>query len=386
MILNIKKFNYSLLGFLLLLNIIAGGILPLFQENSKDIVKIIVLFLDILIIYMKGIKLNEGKILIGYFLCISIILLPSLIRTLDIIYAFEKIDGIVLCVSFSSLLLFVLYRELGSRELIENIIFCGTVLLILTIVYKLFFGFWDRNTRFFLNGANVFGWLMGFYTFISLYSNHYLKSSKRIFLCITFFLAVLWSQSKGALISTLLCSFLVLIVCYKSYKVRLFIISCFSIFIVFVQSIQSFLLTYFPESRLLAIFRIFNGDLGEADQGSVGARSELVHEAINFFLQSPILGIGLGNFKTFSIYGFDYPHNAHLEIFTENGIIVGIIYLIFIILAMYVSQPIFRIIILYFLLVTTFSGDLGYLRFAFLAILFSIYLNNNAKSEKFYIR
>ncbi|ONG38529.1 hypothetical protein BKE30_12300 [Alkanindiges hydrocarboniclasticus] len=133
----------------------------------------------------------------------------------------------------------------------------------------------------------------------------------------------------------------------------------------------------------MAIFRVFGGDLEETDQGSIGTRSDLFLEAYSFFLKNPISGIGLGNFKAYSVYGFDYPHNAHLEVFTENGLFIGIIYLLFIAYGLFISKSFLRIIIFYFLLVCTFSGDLGYLRFAFIFILLSICINKESKKDDF---
>ncbi|MEK6265289.1 MAG: O-antigen ligase family protein, partial [Clostridium sp.] len=376
---NKNIFYYYFIAFLLLINLISGGVVPLGQDQSKDIVKMSLLIINILVIPMLGIKKCDFKVLTIYFCIAFFTLIASSLRTKELMYTIEKLDAILLGVPFSVLIILGLYNKIGLIELLKILVKVGFLLLLATFFYKLMFGFWDRNTRFFLNGANVFGWLMGLYFLASIYiySIHRLK----LFLFFSFFflLGIFWSESKGTLLSSLLCVLMIVFTQFEGRKTKTLVFSIISLFIFFNQFMQEYIQSHYPGSRLLAIFRIFNGELQESDQGSIGVRSELFSEATNFFIDNPIFGIGLGNFKAYSISGFDYPHNAHIEIFAENGIFLGILYLVFLSYALSVSRGFLRIIIIYFLMVCTFSGDLGYLRFAFVFMLLSICIKNQLK-------
>lgn len=376
---NKNIFYYYFIVFLLLINLISGGVIPLGQDQAKDITKISLLVMNILFIPMLGIKKFDFNVLAIYFFIAFFTLVASFLRTKEFMYAIEKLDAILLSVPFSALIVLGLYNKIGLIEFLKILVKVGFILLIATFFYKIMFGFWDRNTRFFLNGANVFGWLMGLYFLASIYIFSISRLKLFLFFSIFFLLGIFWSESKGALLSSLLCVLMIIFLQFEGRKFKTLLFSLIGLIIIFNQFIQDYIQNSYPGSRLLAIFRIFNGDLQESDQGSIGVRNEMLSEAINFFIDNPIFGIGLGNFKTYSIFGFDYPHNAHVEIFAENGIFLGIIYLIFISYGLAVSRGFLKIIIIYFLVVCTFSGDLSYLRFSFVFILLSICINNQLK-------
>ena len=376
-----KSIYLHLLVLLFTMNLIAGGVLPLGQESSKDLIKISLLIINTVSILFLGIKTKYFKIVFLYFTATMMLLITSFLRTEEILYAVEKIDAILFSVPFSVLIFVGLYDRVKISIILSMIVKIGFTILILTIFYKLLFGFWDRNVRFFLNGANVFGWLMGFYFLSSVYLFKIYNSKFYVFLSLLFLMSVFWSESKGALLSSAFCFFIVLIFQIKSIKIKSISLVLITAFLIFNEYIQGYIQGYFPNSRLLAVFRIFNGSLQASDQGSIGERSILLKEAAKLFMENPIFGIGLGNFKFLSVSDFNYPHNAHIEIFTENGIIVGFLYIIFISYGLIISKGFFKVVVLYFLIVCTFSGDLGYLRFAFVFILSSICINNNIKKK-----
>lgn len=379
-----KKITYQyMIVFLFLINLIAGGVIPLGEEPSKDLIKLSLSIINIVAVFFLGIKIKDSNIIFFYFFIAFILFIPSLLRTEELIYAIGKLDAILLSVPFSTIILLSLYNKIGLSETVRLIVKSGFLLLILTVIYKLKFGFWDRNTRYFLNGANVFGWLMGFYFLSSIHIFSLKKSKVYFFLALCFFLGVLWSESKGSLLSSILCFLIIIVTQFETTKIKLFIFSVIGFFIFFKQETQSYLQDYFPDSRLLAVFRIFSGDLQESDEGSVGIRSDLLTEATSFFIDQPITGIGLGNFKAYSIHGFDYPHNGHIEVFSENGLIVGIVYLAFILYGVVISKGFLRIVIIYFLIVCSFSGDLSYLRFSFVFILLASCIHNKLKDSNF---
>jgi len=78
-------------------------------------------------------------------------------------------------------------------------------------------------------------------------------------------------------------------------------------------------LPMFKESRIVALIT------GEITQGEV--RERLWKESLEMVAEHP-LGVGYGNWAHYSDFGISYPHNLFLEIFTEQGIIVGLIFVL----------------------------------------------------------
>jgi O-antigen ligase len=143
------------------------------------------------------------------------------------------------------------------------------------------------------------------------------------------------------------------------------LVMLFGLSIVFLD----FILDTLVNSRLDAIGRLITGTTNELDEGSVGTRSTLFDIAMNQFWESPMFGIGLGQFR-FNEY--NYPHNQHLEIFVELGALVGMLHIGFIAYSFIKSSNINRSIILLFAVGACFSGDTSYLRFLYAFCLLSI--------------
>ncbi|MNL28729.1 hypothetical protein D3C87_1503870 [compost metagenome] len=136
----------------------------------------------------------------------------------------------------------------------------------------------------------------------------------------------------------------------------------------FVLCVGSYLLfsEFFDEvlsnSRFAALERLFTSNLTAVDEGSVGARSVLLEEALRGFWENPLFGIGLGGFS----YGeYVYPHNQHLEILAELGIFVALLHFAFVLFSFIRSDLIYRTLIIFFATAASFSGDSSYLRFLY---------------------
>ncbi|MGT2512712.1 O-antigen ligase family protein [Cupriavidus basilensis] len=138
----------------------------------------------------------------------------------------------------------------------------------------------------------------------------------------------------------------------------MFFVFCFVFFFLFSDVLMDML----SNSRLAAVGRFLNGDLGGADEGSFGVRSILAEKATQEFWDNPILGIGIGEFR----FGeYVYPHNQHLEIFAELGVFFGIAHLLFVFSSFVVASRVNKAIILLFAVAASFSGDASYLRFLY---------------------
>lgn len=64
------------------------------------------------------------------------------------------------------------------------------------------------------------------------------------------------------------------------------------------------------------------------DVGGDALRKELYIRSMQIFLQSPICGVGLDNFKAHNRYGF-YSHSEYMEILTDTGIVGFVLYFSF---------------------------------------------------------
>lgn len=319
----------------------------LFYINSrvfrKSLVKTIFLIFPILI----------------FFLC-------SMFRSNDISLALSKVEGGILSGLFIAAVVSFIILLSNEKKFIKLFIMASFLLLTLTLLYRFSLGLSGRNERFLLNGPIVFGWLMGL-NFIFCIKLFFLKRSNiYLLLSFLFILAVFWTQSKGPLLASIVIfSILMLKNANKeNIKLMLFI----SIFLLF----SYYLLNYLDlGDRYSALTRLFNNELNESDQGSVGIRAEMFFYSIELWKNNFMFGVGLGNWnehinRFFSLsVMFPYPHNIIVELLSETGF-SGFLFLMISYLYLFIkSNYICKIVMLYFTICLLFSGDASYLRFLF---------------------
>lgn len=362
----------------------SGGAYFLTGEYAKDAAKFLVLFTVIIIFWMNRDFKVINHFLAIYFFVVLTLCVSRIFDSANLGYAIEKIDAITFGVLVPFSVFLISCKKFGIEKTILNFLKVGVLIVFLTFLFKLKFGFFDRNGRFLFNGANVFGWLSGCWTITACFLYGKTKKLLLLFLGLVFFSCVIWSGSKGALISTLFCVFFMTYLRDFSFK-KYLSLSVITIFLYLTYNdFVNLLNEHVPNSRLLAIFRILQGTTEEVDAGSVDIRRELVKDAINALAQHPVTGIGLGNFDQYSFLGFFYPHNAHLEVFTEMGSLIGISYLLFIGYCIFRAQFYFSIVGVFFLIASTFSGDISYLRFAFVFLLIGVSLRRFEFSQRNY--
>lgn len=356
-----KDIKFVFLISSLYLSVVFAGILP--QEAlvlEKNLGRIFCFFVLLYVVIFNRVKKINYFVLFKILVVCLFFIFISLFRSENLSYAVEKIDAFIFSTILFVLIWGSIYRSYGNRAVLDGLLNFSLFILFLTVVYKYNYGFFDREVRFFLNGPIVFGWLMGMSLIVSIYIWNATLEKKYIIYSFLYFLAILWSQSKGPLLAVL---FSVTPIAFKIIKnnflhnpLRILLIS-----IVLLATVI-FVGEYFSSSRLGAIFRIITNETEQSDSGSVGIRVLLIQHAINLFLENPILGIGIGNFKFDDLY---YPHNQHVEVFTELGLFAGVINLFFLIISFLKSKGLFKSLIFYFFVVSCFSGDIGYLRFVY---------------------
>jgi len=226
------------------------------------------------------------------------------------------------------------------------------------------FGLDDRTVRFFLNGPIVFGWLMVYASIMSITAFLALGSFYYLLFSGLFFCAVIWSASKGPLLSFfsgIISLFLL------TRRFALLWVSFFFILSAF------FLIRYgaMPD-RLASIERFLLFENEQSDEGSVLLRQHMWRSSLDIIRERPLLGTGLGNWYFYTpvfslarevVY---YPHNILLELLSEHGFI-GFFYILFLFFAILTSSSsmLSRTLMVCGFTGLLFSGDLGYWHFLF---------------------
>ena len=371
----IEAFWFALLIYLTL--VIGGPVAYPDEALPSMLARAVVLSGTLATLVIFGISRRSFYYATSCFLVCALILLPRLLDSENVHYAIAKSSDLL----FGTILAFLLGSRLllrhGWNRFYSAMIMSGVLILFLTVVYKAIFGFWLRDVRFLLNGPIIFGWLMGMMTILSI--SMWERTNRRVFLLLAFpfFLSVVWTASKGPLIACLAILIsrpLVGLIFRRRGRYR-------ALFLL-VLILSSFLLAWIEfgeqiyETRIGATVRFVQGDLHERDDGSVGVRMLMLAEAVNAVRERPVSGIGLGNWASYSSAGFQYPHNQHLEILVELGAIVFIFYVLFLALGLFTAEPDLRWLVMFFLLVGSFSGDIAYLRYPLLFLLLAILVRN----------
>ena len=356
-----------------------GGVFYFFSNNSLLFISFFLLICTLALFYFLQCRQVDARYIFLFFVLSTIFLSIGALRSEDPLYAFEKFDAFVIVTVFAFAISSKLIQIFGQSRFWRAFIFSALFLLFLTIIFKLNFGFFDRSVRFFINGPIVFGWLMGLSALVSYL--RFLRTNRYLFLLLSgvFAAAVVWTLSKGPLLALLVASLYV----SSGDKRGRTILIVGAVFLIAVGSVFfEQIWTLLSESRFSALLRIAQAETTTSDWGSVGIRQIMFFDAFQKFLTHPMLGIGLGNYQ-YEI--FFYPHNEHLEVFLELGIFAGMLHLFSVLWFLYKSNMEYRAIIIFFLICSSFSGDMGYLRFiyvfGFIGVTFSNKVSLNKKSN-----
>lgn len=316
--------------------------------------------IGIVLVLLNLKTLMVQKTVLVLLLAVTSFVLLQALRTTSPDITLLKLDGFLIA-GWSVFLLSALGVQRYGFGFIAQFVNIGLTVLLLTIAYKLATGFWDRQTRFFLNGPIVFGWLMAV---MALFSLHLFIERKRwlfILLIAVFFAAVLWTQSKGPMVGVFVAMATYLM---NRGKVGMFLLSI----TVLVLTIFILLEYNLLPSRFYALYRALTGEITDLDFGSVYIRRMMLTESFEIFQQYPIGGVGLGNWSLHSLTAlqeghFTYPHNIAGEILAEHGLIGGTVFGGSILFTFLQCAPLGRAVFILFMISLMFSGDMQYWRF-----------------------
>lgn len=367
------NFEIAVLGLFIYVVLVVGGPVPYPDEPLVSIAtRFFVASTAVFVLLVIGTPRAALGVSIIFLSVAGLILVPGLLGSDHLAYAIAKSSDLL----FGTLLGFMLSAHLivrhGWAGVLKALVAAGIIVLILTLAFKATFGFWARDVRFLLNGPIVFGWLMGLMALIAWAFWECRREKKFLLLFFGFFLAVVWTESKGPLIALLLVIFgrpLLATVVKRGARLKS------AIAVIILLATVWFAYASFNEivleSRYGAGLRLLQGDLHESDEGSVGIRLQMLNEAAALAQESPWSGIGLGNWIGASASGFYYPHNQHVEVLIELGLFVFLLHLIFLSWGVVSAPSDIRWILVFLVLVASFSGDIAYLRYPFLFVLLS---------------
>lgn len=251
--------------------------------------------------------------------------------------------------------LYCIKEHIGENNYLDLWIYCALLILFITILYKINYGFFDRSVRFFLNGPIVFGWLYATFSVISIYQLTTNPSLKRYLFSIFFVLATLWTLSMGPLIALFFGIFLIVILNLRlSYRLIM------NIILLMILMYISFI--YIQDSRIgERLELILNAGLLNYYQSS--PRYQFVMHSINLLENNYLFGTGI---DSFSYMSFTYPHNIIFNLLLDGGIIYTSIFLVLLIIIFTSTNNLGKVILLMSILALMFSGNTTYLRFIFI--------------------
>lgn len=280
----------------------------------------------------------------------------------DFEYASYKFVNFIFVTAMLCLAVSIIFRKNQLELFATNTVLFLFFLLILTIAYKILFGFFDRQVRFLLNGPIVFARLMGVGLFFSI---AFFSGTKRIMLGGLFFLAILWTQSKGPALSVFVVfGILTLFVASFTQRVIALIVTlgvAIAIFINFelLKEVEEL-------SRIFLIIDALQGNVSGQNYGSFGSRID-AFSATGTLISNVPFGIGIGSWASYNQHlGVDYPHNLFLELISEFGLLLGFFMLLPALCFFKFKVNAFFFVWLFFLLSHLVSGDLLDSRFLYL--------------------
>ncbi|MCF2870941.1 O-antigen ligase family protein [Octadecabacter sp. G9-8] len=251
------------------------------------------------------------------------------------------------------------------------------VLFIGAVFVKLQTGFWFRQNPYFMHGSIVFGRLMAMGLLLNLFIPIVPgKLSWALNACFAF--GIVWSLSKGPIVAITACGLLYLLL----NRSELFKLRNLVLFAMLLAAVSYYVSTYgLPAqfARVTVLFDILMGsEVTVNTSGSIGIRGNMYGATQGMILESPFLGVGMGNWGANFYDGitpFTYPHNLFLELLSEMGLIAGGFFAVLLLLPLRYHKDPFFYLFLFLFLAQQSSGDVADGRFLFFATCLILFRN-----------
>lgn len=360
---NLKVFVFFALFFV---NIGMKGIFGAFSDETSLVWLNFILGLFGIIILMVTHKSSKTGIEDYGVIFLYLILVLYSFMSDNVGYGLQKAFlGLLLPYSIYKVLINYKWDE---DQLVKYFTYAVHSLAIIALVYKIKSGFFNRAVNFGVLGPITFGWLCGMaYLLCLLKEKRNLINSLMIFY---FFFLVLWTGSKGPL-------FGVLIISAFYYKKILGKKIITKVIVTFIILVGIFALIRFKDdvralSAIVALLEDPEGYSTGLGSGSFGARIEYAKKSFDMIAQYPITGVGFGAWGIHSDGLHEYPHNIILELISETGVLVFLLFLLLVL--SFKTKGVFRILGVYGMITLLFSGDFSYFRYTFFPLLLASYV------------
>lgn len=296
-----------------------------------------VIILSAISVFFYSKKIHLTKYFLGFVIFIIYVAI-TLFWSISIgIYLMRIKDLMVnLCLMYT-IMQFCLQSKKGE-DILKNTLYCMTIFVCctfaLTVICYLYEGSniltWPRLGRVLFGkyGLTIISYsvilLISLYLCVFLYVEK--KENKYIYIFIFLYISTILTGVRKTLVLPLLCLFMFVLLRNKRKPIKMLLYSI--AFIIFGIIVFNFVMKYSitMSRRITALINQLNG-FGVED--SYTGRVLLQQLAIKCFYQHPLFGVGLGQFRLYSLYhgGPDlYAHNNYLELLTGVGIIGTLIY------------------------------------------------------------
>lgn len=303
--------------------------------------------------------LSRGSVLSRVMLITTLLFaaIPSVMLSTNTPYAIYKVLNLIVVYFLSTAIFVDVLLKAGPARLSHIFVGLFITLFVCALAWKLRFGLFSRDVMFFMNGPIVFARLMGIGAVLAWLC---VSGKKRYILVGCFLVAMVWTESKGPLVAifgTVLAGFLLPPFTVK----RLGVVAVSLILAALLATTVIVFERTLSEMPILKRYFV-TADIHNAQSaGSIGTRLDRLHISWEMFQREPVFGVGMGDWGIESGYGpAAYPHNLFLEIFTEMGLLLG---LVFLIPYIFLSDPRNRVSPFFYVLIfmwfaSMVSGDL----------------------------
>lgn len=359
--------------------LVAGGLLPFTETEPIYLAAKSISLAGFLAVVFSVVKRRSFAVPMLAFLGIAVpLLLWSALRSSDVTYALQKVDAIAFGTVGAAAFFYRLRERAGMANAFDRLLWVALAVLTATIGYKLAFGFWDRSVRFFLNGPIVFGWLMGSMCLIALNRLIATGASRYFLAAMVFFSATVWTMSKGAIVALLASAAMLAVLNLRHRAFGRIALMLAPLLLLAALLFSSGSALPLNDTRLAAFSRILTNEIDKSDEGSIVTRLDMLDQSADLIRKHYALGVGLANWQTASGSQFEYPHNVYAELAAEFGLPIAMMLLLTLATMIGRVPNETRVIALFFLIASGFSGDASYLRFPLAFILASWPLHRSA--------